>query len=161
MLFNSFEFIFFFVIFYCLYLVLSHRSQNILILIGSYFFYGFWDWKFLSLIAISTVIDFLCGKRIERETTSKRKKLFLNISLFSNLGMLGFFKYFNFFTFEATNLLSLFGFNFNVHLLEIILPVGISFYTFQTMSYTLDIYRGQLKSTKPPMLGKLEPEFLI
>jgi alginate O-acetyltransferase complex protein AlgI len=148
MLFNSFEFIFFMIAFYALYIITNHKIQNIIILVSSYIFYGYWDWRFLSLIAISTVIDFYCGQMIESAGNKKRKHLFLKLSMISNLGILGFFKYFNFFTSELIGVLNSFDININIQLLQIVLPVGISFYTFQTMSYTIDIYRGQLKPSK-------------
>ena len=147
MLFNSFNFIIFFVLVYCLYLVLSHKAQNYLLLFASYFFYGCWDWRFLFLIFSSTIVDYFCGLKIY--SNSGHKKKYLAVSIVMNLGLLGFFKYFNFFSSSLFELLSFMGVsNISLLSLDIVLPVGISFYTFQTMSYTIDIYRGELKPTK-------------
>ncbi len=149
MLFNSFTFVIFFLITYSLYLVFRKnlKLQNILILISSYIFYGFWDWRFLFLIALSTIIDFSIGQRLENTNDRKKRKQLLSVSIIANLSILGFFKYFNFFTHSFTQLLHIFGFNPDPITLNIILPVGISFYTFQTMSYTIDVYRKKLKAT--------------
>ncbi len=148
MLFNNWEFGVFFVIVYLLYRVLPHRGQNILLLVASYYFYGSWDWRFLSLIFISTVIDYFCGLRLQKTENANHRKMFLFISMAANLGILGFFKYFNFFTDNFAELLQSFGLQPNFTSLNIILPVGISFYTFQTMSYTIDIYRGKMNPTQ-------------
>ena len=149
MLFNSFTFILFFFITYILYLLFKKnlKSQNILILISSYVFYGYWDWRFLFLIALSTVIDFSIGKKLGKTILQNKRKQLLAISVIANLSILGFFKYFNFFAQSTTELLQIFGFNADSVTLNIILPVGISFYTFQTMSYTIDVYRKKLKPT--------------
>ncbi len=146
MLFNSFVFLFFFLVVYSLYLAFRKRykAQNVLLLIASYVFYGYWDWRFLSLIAISTVIDYFAGRAIPG-SSDKRKKRLVALSMVSNLTMLGFFKYFNFFADSVADLLSMFGMQPDFITLNIVLPVGISFYTFQTMSYTVDIYRGKLE----------------
>ena len=220
MLFNSIEFIVFLIIVYLIYRILPHRKQNIFLLIASYFFYGWWDARFLYLIIVSTSVDFSCGlmikdgkiNRNERWITAlwlvfgsflflpirwnelvkiiideklnfssliypkgfilacvatiftilflyitkilgkleerKRKKVFLVISVVTNLTILGFFKYFNFFIDNLKEVLSIINISIDVATLSIILPVGISFYTFQTMSYTIDIYRGKLMPTK-------------
>ncbi|MBN1763794.1 MAG: MBOAT family protein [Sedimentisphaerales bacterium] len=147
MLFNSLEFALFFGIVFSLYLFLDHKWQNRMLLGASYIFYGAWNWKFLSLIAISTVLDYMCGLKIHT-SENRKKKLFLFISVFGNLSILGFFKYFNFFAASLTDLLGYFGLHLDPFMLRIILPVGISFYTFQTMSYTIDIYRRKLKPTR-------------
>jgi D-alanyl-lipoteichoic acid acyltransferase DltB (MBOAT superfamily) len=155
MLFNSQVFLIFFVVIYALYLLSQKRVklQNTLLLVASYIFYGYWDWRFLSLIALSTFIDFYIGKSlgaVEGDTPAdlKRRKILLFCSVGANLGILGFFKYFNFFTDSFAEMLNLFGLQADPITLNIILPVGISFYTFQTMSYTIDIYRNQLKPTQ-------------
>lgn len=148
MLFNNWEFGIFFIIVYVLYRVLPHRGQNMLLLVASYYFYGSWDWRFLSLIFISTVIDYFCGLQLQKAENANHRKMFLFISMAANLGILGFFKYFNFFTENFANLVQSFGMQANFTSLSIILPVGISFYTFQTMSYTIDIYRGKMEPTK-------------
>jgi alginate O-acetyltransferase complex protein AlgI len=151
MLFNSFEFALFLPIVFLLYWFVFNKHlkiQNLYLLTISYVFYGWWDWRFLSLIAFSSFVDFLAGIKIQDANTTKRKKLFLTISIITNLGFLGFFKYYNFF---ATSLKSSFeqiGITLDTFTLDIVLPVGISFYTFQTMSYTIDVYRNKLKPTK-------------
>jgi D-alanyl-lipoteichoic acid acyltransferase DltB (MBOAT superfamily) len=145
MLFNTTEFFLFLSIVLVLYYSLNHRFQNYLLLIASYIFYGLWDYRFLSLILISTTVDYFAGQGIRKSLSPGRKKLFLFTSLTVNLGILGFFKYFNFFVDSAERLLSAFGFQSNLPVLYIILPVGISFYTFQTMAYTIEVYKGNIK----------------
>ncbi|MEQ8908109.1 MAG: MBOAT family O-acyltransferase [Vicingaceae bacterium] len=149
MLFNSIEFVFFLPIVFALYWLIPSRNlraQNLLILIASYVFYGWWDWKFLLLILFSTVVDYFIALQIEK--TPKGKKWWLGVSILSNLGILGVFKYYNFFIENFKEAFQLFGYQFDGWTLNLILPVGISFYTFQTLSYTIDVYRGQLKPTK-------------
>jgi len=148
MLFNSIDFAIFLPIVFILYWFVFKdlRKQNILIVVASYTFYGWWDYRFLGLIFISTFVDFFVGKKLGEESQNNRK-LLLWISLLTNLGMLGFFKYFNFFAENFSAAFTLFGAELKVSSLEIILPVGISFYTFQTLSYTIDIYRRKLKPT--------------
>ena len=148
MLFNSFEFAVFFILVFSLYLFLSHKWQNRMLLVASYIFYGWWDWRFLFLIFTSTVLDYICGLKIYKTNDTKKRKLFLFFSIFGNLSILGFFKYFNFFAHSLQALISRFGFFIQPRFLSIILPVGISFYTFQTMSYTIDIYRREMRPTK-------------
>ena len=147
MLFNSSEFLWFILIFFSLYWLLGkkYKQQNILIVAASYFFYGFWDYRFLALILFSSVLDFFCGIKISK---SSKPKLWLYLSLTANLGLLGFFKYFNFFIESFKNLSEALGFTANVSSLEIILPVGISFYTFQTLSYSIDVYKGKIPPSK-------------
>jgi alginate O-acetyltransferase complex protein AlgI len=148
MLFNSFVFfIFLGVILPIFYLLPSKVSKNVFLVLTSYFFYGYWDWRFCLLLILSTVIDFFIGKSIFKTSDDKVKKKLLVLSLISNLGILGFFKYFNFFidSFEALSISI--GWNLDFLHLNILLPVGISFYTFQTLSYTIDIYRGKLNPT--------------
>ena len=147
MLFNSLVFAIFLAVVLPLYYSLRLRAQNALLLVASYFFYGWWDWRFLSLLAISTVVDFIVSQRLPKADTTARRKGLLLISLCVNLGLLGFFKYFNFFIESAEVLLNQCGFEANVPLLQVILPVGISFYTFQTMAYTIDVYRGRQQPT--------------
>ena len=117
------------------------------LLISSYVFYGWWDWRFLSLIAFSTVVDFIIGIKISNAKTKKGRKNFLAISLIVNLGLLGFFKYYNFFIESFRESINLLGLSFDTWTLNILLPVGISFYTFQTLSYSIDIYKGKVKHT--------------
>lgn len=152
MLFNSVTFVIFFFIFYNLYWWLNNKFElkirNIFILISSYIFYGWWDWRFLSLIFISSLADFLIGLKMHQYSNRSAKKLLLLSSIIVNLGILGFFKYFNFFIDSFSEIVSGITPSFNTYTLNIILPVGISFYTFQTLSYTIDIYRGRLKPTK-------------
>ncbi len=143
MVFNSIDFLFFFAIVYSVYWILSHRIQNLFLLAASLFFYGFWDWRFLSLLLLSSIVDYFAGIGIEKN--SDQKKLYLTLSVATNLGILGFFKYYNFFLESALQFLGFLELKPEIHTLEIILPLGISFYTFQTMSYTIDVYRGQLK----------------
>ena len=149
MLFNSVEFFIFFPLVFVVYWLLRGiRAQNIFLIIASYVFYGFWDWRFLSLIFISSLVDFLVGQRMRKAKAKSLKKRLLAISLLVNLGILGFFKYFNFFIDSFAELMTMFGLQVNQSSLNVILPVGISFYTFQTLSYTIDIYRGKIKPTK-------------
>lgn len=150
MLFNTLKFFVFFIVIYTLYILLrkTHKWQNRFLLVASYFFYGSWDWRFLSLLIFSTLLDYFCGLRIYNSQDLRKKKLFLFFSIFGNLSVLTFFKYFNFFSSTLRELLSVFGFQISPSYLNIILPIGISFYTFQTMSYTIDIYRGDMKPTR-------------
>ena len=150
MLFNSASFFIFLPIIFLLFW-LSKRIlnlQNCIIIIASYTFYGWWDWRFLLLIVFSTLNDYFIGIEIGKSNTVKRKKLFLWLSIISNLGVLLFFKYCDFFIENFVIVLEAMSFDPNISSLNIILPVGISFYTFQTLSYTIDIYRGNLKPTK-------------
>ena len=149
MLFNSFVFVGFFLLTYTLYLSLRStvRGQNALLLVASYVFYGYWDWRFLGLLAVSTLIDFNVGRALSRTQDAGRRKLLVSISVCANLGILGFFKYYDFFAESLAEILRLVGLEPDPFTLGILLPVGISFYTFQTMSYTIDIYRGKLAPT--------------
>ena len=147
MLFNSQVFFIFFVAFLFIYWFIlnkSFRKQNVLILIGSYFFYGWWDWRFLFLILASSLIDFFVAKKI---FSSKSKLNWLLLSCVANLGLLFVFKYFNFFAQSLIDLFNILNFNVSYNLINIILPVGISFYTFQTLSYSIDVYRSKIKPT--------------
>jgi alginate O-acetyltransferase complex protein AlgI len=148
MLFNSFIFfIFLGVVLPVFYLLPNKRSKNLFLLLASYFFYGYWDWRFCSLLAISSIIDYYVAIEIDkREDPIKRKNL-LYVSLISNLGMLAFFKYFNFFVDSFQVMSAKFGMHVDYLHLNIILPVGISFYTFQTLSYTIDVYKRELKAS--------------
>ncbi|MCK4534150.1 MAG: MBOAT family protein [Syntrophobacterales bacterium] len=118
-----------------------------MLLVASYVFYSAWDWRFLSLIVISTILDYYCGIGIFRAATMPGKRRFLIASIVGNLSILAFFKYYNFFIANGAELLQCLGFTVHYHTLLIILPLGISFYTFQTMSYTIDIYNGRIKPT--------------
>ena len=150
MLFNSIDFAIFFPLAFITYWLVAgnKKIRNVHILFSSYFFYGWWDWRFLFLIATSSIVDFYIGQRIYHTENKKKKKKLLLISLFVNLGFLIYFKYTNFFIETLVDSFKLFGKDLEISTLQIILPVGISFYTFQTLSYTIDIYRGQLKPTK-------------
>lgn len=150
MLFNSLPFAVFLPIVFAVYWALhnSLRSQNIMLLTASYIFYGWWDARFLSLIVASTVVDYLLGQYLAAATNALKRKLLLTASMIFNLGLLGVFKYYNFFMENFMEIANSVGLHTNPVLLKIALPVGISFYTFQTMSYTIDIYRKQLEPTK-------------
>ncbi len=146
MIFNSWEYFVFLPLVLVLYYAFNRRAQNLWLLVASYFFYGWWDWRFCSLLLISTLVDFVCGLGMDFRPQQKRG--WLMVSMITNLGILGFFKYFNFFIDSAGVALAALGFEPNLPVLRIILPVGISFYTFQTMSYTIDVYRGHLVPTR-------------
>ena len=150
MIFNSLTFFIFLPLVLALYILLRKNriAQNILLLASSYFFYGWWDYRFLGLIAFSTVIDYYCGLKINESSERKVKKTYLYISIFTNLGLLWIFKYFNFFADSFSTLANNIGLETSPFFLDVILPVGISFYTFQTLSYSIDIYRGKLNPTK-------------
>jgi alginate O-acetyltransferase complex protein AlgI len=150
MLFNSLDFAIFLPIVFLFYWLLGSarvRQQNLLILVSSYFFYGWWDWRFLLLILFSTLTDYYIGLSLGKTKDPAIRKGLLSISVLVNLGLLGFFKYFNFFLDNFLTAFQWFGMPIQQGLLEIILPVGISFYTFQTLSYTIDVYRGKLEPT--------------
>jgi alginate O-acetyltransferase complex protein AlgI len=147
-LFNSYVFAVFFIVVYLVYRLLGHRGQNHFLLVASYVFYGAWDWRFLSLIFISTAIDYVAGQRIERAATSAQRKAYLAVSMTTNLLFLGVCKYFNFFVTQLAELSDLLGIGIEIPTLRIILPVGISFYTFQSMSYAIDVYRGEAKVSR-------------
>lgn len=147
MLFNSYVFWLFFVIVLVAYRFAHHKGQNRLLLVASYVFYGFWDWRFLSLILLSTVVDYASAQRIASSEEPSGRRRWLWLSVGTNLGILGFFKYFDFFAVEFASLMSWLGIQTSITTLHVLLPVGISFYTFQTMSYTIDVYRGRVKPT--------------
>ncbi|NCD40858.1 MAG: MBOAT family protein [Bacteroidia bacterium] len=148
MLFNSLVFVWFLIVMLFLHYVLPRKWSRFALLAGSYVFYGWWDWRFLSLIIISTCIDFFVAHSIEAASTKKKEQLLLTCSVITNLGLLGFFKYFNFFVTSLGTLLNTVGIEVDMGTLNLVLPVGISFYTFQTMSYTIDVYRGSQKAEK-------------
>ncbi|MGK7942722.1 MAG: MBOAT family protein [Crocosphaera sp.] len=152
MLFNSLDFAIFLPIVFCLYWFLKDkglRIQNCLVLAASYVFYGTWDYRFLGLIIFSTLTDYLIGLGLENSQDKKLKKnLLLLTSLLVNLGILGFFKYYNFFIENINHVFYFLGQEINISSLNIVLPVGISFYTFQTLSYSIDVYQGKIKPTK-------------
>lgn len=148
MLFNTPEYFLFLGIVLLLYYATTQRVQNYLLLAASYLFYSFWDWRYLSLILLSTVVDFCVAQAIARTDHAARRKLWLALSLGVNLGILCFFKYFDFFIHNAAAALTRIGLEPNLPVLNILLPVGISFYTFQTMSYTIEVYRGQMRPVR-------------
>ena len=150
MLFNSITYFLFFVLVFSLYWTILRKKfmgQNLFLLIASYFFYGWWDVRFLILIFISSSVDFFLGRAIFNQPDKKKKQYILGLCMVINLGMLGFFKYYNFFVDNFSSLMIHFGFQPNIKMFHIILPVGISFYTFQSLSYSIDIYRDKIKPT--------------
>ncbi|WP_418511376.1 MBOAT family O-acyltransferase [Corallibacter sp.] len=154
MLFNTVDFaVFFPVVFFLYWFVFkaTYKIQNAFLVIVSYFFYACWDWRFLGLIILSSLVDFLVGKKMAQTTIKNQRRLLLGISLVMNLGILGFFKYFNFFVDSFNQVFVLFGRSLESTTLQILLPVGISFYTFQTLSYTIDIYQYKVKPTSSPL----------
>jgi len=150
MQFTSFQFLLFLPIVFFLYYFIGtkrYKAQNIMLLIASYYFYGSWDFRFLFLLIFSTWLDYYSGIQIFKSQTQGRKKFFLVASILINLGFLGYFKYYNFFINEFVILLNSFGYNASITTLNILLPVGISFYTFHGLSYVFDIYYDRIKPT--------------
>lgn len=151
MLFNSLDFAIFLPIVFLLYWFVTQRHlrwQNVLIIIASYVFYGWWDWRFLALIAFSTLVDYTIGLQLKAQNPESYRKRLLWASILVNIGLLGFFKYYNFFVDSFVDAFTFFGAPIQPNTLDIILPVGISFYTFQTLSYTIDVYRRRLEPTQ-------------
>ncbi len=152
MVFNSLEFFIFLPIVFFLYWIVfkkSLKSQNWLLLFASYLFYGWWDWRFLSLILLSTLVDYFVGLKIHANEKKSARKAWLWVTVIFNVGLLGFFKYFNFFVDSWVDMFAMFGYNMqSTWTLRVILPIGISFYTFQTMSYSFDIYYKKLTPTR-------------
>lgn len=151
MLFNSFQYLLFLPIVFCLYWFLAmgqRKMQNVLLLAASYFFYACWDYRFLALLVFSTLLDYITGIIIADNSNVKTKKLWLYISVITNLGFLGFFKYYNFFIDSFANALTSVGLHANPWTLNIILPVGISFYTFHGLSYVYDIYNNKIQAER-------------
>ena len=157
MLFSSFTFLLSFVLVLAVYVSLrkSPRLQTYLLLLASYAFYGYWDLRFLILIWLSTAVDFGVGLALAREERSALRRRLLGLSLFVNLGTLAIFKYFDFFQLSLVEMLEKLGWSYHPTLLGIIVPVGISFYTFQTLAYSIDVYRGQTQACKDPVLFAL------
>jgi len=154
MLFNSIEFVIFLPIVFMLYWFVANRSvqgRNLLVIAASYVFYGWWDWRFLSLIILSSVVDFAVGRQLGSTENERQRRSLLTISVLLNLGLLGFFKYYNFFVESFIDAFATLGVTLQASSLNIILPVGISFYTFQTLSYTIDVYRKKLEPTQDPL----------
>ena len=156
MVFNSLQFLWFFVIVYALYrvapLVLAtaaaHRAQNWLLLAASYYFYAAWDYRFLALLAASTLVDYTCGLVLDRTAAPARRRTVLWLSIAFNLTLLGFFKYFNFFADNLHALFAAVGWQLDFVTVRVLLPIGISFYTFVTMSYVIDVYRREIPATR-------------
>ncbi|GAB4163069.1 MAG: MBOAT family protein [Winogradskyella sp.] len=151
MLFNSIEFFIFLPIVFTIYWLIGSqriKQQNLLIAIASYVFYGWWDWRFLFLILFSSLVDYTIGLKLFSEDKPSKRKVLLWISICVNLGFLGFFKYYNFFVDSLVDSFTFFGGQLSINTLNIILPVGISFYTFQTLSYTIDVYNKKLQPTR-------------
>jgi len=148
MLFTSLAFFGFIIVVFLVYPRLGLRRQNVFLLAASYVFYGYWDWRFVFLLFIPTVVDYWVGLGLRAFPNQGRRKLLLLLSIAVNLGILGFFKYFNFFLDSTAALLGAVGFEPHMPLLKVILPVGISFYTFKTMGYTIDVYRKKIEPTE-------------
>jgi alginate O-acetyltransferase complex protein AlgI len=144
MVFTSLHFVAFFVVVYAAYRVLPHRAQNWLLLGASYYFYAAWDWRFLTLLVGSTLVDFAVARTIAKTTDAGRRKHLLWITLAYNFGVLGFFKYFGFFAESFSTAAAAVGWHVDAVTLHVILPIGISFYTFMTVSYVVDVYRGDI-----------------
>ena len=148
MLFNSTQFIIFFPVVVFFYFLLPHRFRWMLLLVASYYFYMCWKAEFLLLILGSTIVDYIAAIQMSRQSTKAKKKLYLILSLVVNLGLLFGFKYFNFFSDSLRTIFDQFNVLYNVPAFKVLLPVGISFYTFQTLSYTIDVYRGKREPEK-------------
>ena len=150
MVFNSLIFLVFLAVVLLLYYRLGHRGQNWMLLVASYAFYGWWDYRFVGLLLFTTFFDYFCAIWIENEPDTARRKLLLASSMTVNLGVLCIFKYFNFFATSLEHALGVFGITLSFPMLHVVLPVGISFYTFLSMSYTIDVYRRELHATRNP-----------
>ncbi len=148
MLFNSFQFAYFFLLLFPIYWLMPHRPQNLLLLAASYYFYSCWDYRFTSLLLISTVMDYFCGLAVARVDEPRKRKLVVAASMALNLGFLGYFKYCNFFADSFQAMAAGIGWHIQMKHLQIALPIGISFYTFQSMSYVIDVYRKEIPPTK-------------
>ncbi|MEL0644493.1 MBOAT family O-acyltransferase [Olleya sp. Ti.3.14] len=151
MYFNSLDFAIFLPVVFILYWFVTNKNlklQNALLVVASYVFYGWWDWRFLSLIVFSSLVDYTIGLQLKKAAQPSKRKLLLWSSILVNLGFLGFFKYYNFFVDSFVDAFSFFGSPIQPNTLDIILPVGISFYTFQTLSYTIDVYKRKLEPTR-------------
>ncbi|WP_109831567.1 MBOAT family O-acyltransferase [Reichenbachiella versicolor] len=150
MIFNSIDFAIFLPIVLTIYWIIDRNNfklQNLFIAFTSYFFYGWWNWTFLTLIFASTIVDYLIGRNLVKSVVKRKRKLLLGLSISFNIGILLYFKYFNFFLENFTTAFSFFGYKLESESLNVILPVGISFYTFQTLSYTIDVYRKKIDPT--------------
>lgn len=150
MLFNTFHFAYFFALLLPTYWALQrfHRAQNLLLLTAGYYFYACWEWRFLGILILSTVVDYACGLMVDKIEAPGKRKAFVLISMALNLGMLGYFKYVNFFAESLKVMLAKGGYDVPLWHIEVVLPIGISFYTFQSMSYVIDVYRKDIKPTR-------------
>ena len=149
MTFTSLTFLLFFpLVFFLYWRKPEQRWQNGILVLASYFFYGWWDYRFCALMMLSSFVDYFIGIAVHETEDNRKRRSYLLFSLFANLGLLGYFKYYNFFSDSLATFLSQFGWTVHPVIAEVILPVGISFYTFQTLSYTIDIYRGKLEPTR-------------
>ena len=157
MLFNSIHYAIFLPIIFILYWSFNKKLkwQNILLLIASYYFYSCWDWRFLFLLLFSTFLDYFSGLQIAKSDKASIRKFWFWLSILVNLTFLGFFKYYNFFIESFAEMLRQIGFNPNLWTLNIILPVGISFYTFHGLSYVIDIYKKRISPEKDWILYSL------
>lgn len=153
MLFNSIDFAIFLPIVFVLYWALRKHLlfQNAFLIISGFVFYGWWDWRYLGLLIFTSGTDYLVAMGLERSADERRRKALLVVSLVANLGLLGFFKYYDFFIHSFHSAFTVMGLPFNLRTLNLVLPVGISFYTFQSLSYTIDVYRRQLRATQHPI----------
>lgn len=148
MLFNSIEFLIFFPLIAVLYFFIPHKIKWLFLLLASYYFYMCWNPEYIILILFSTIIDYVAGIMMARLPEKRDRRKYLILSLLANLGLLFAFKYFNFFSTSATELLNQFNIFVNLPSFDYLLPVGISFYTFQTLSYTIDVYKGKMPAEK-------------
>lgn len=149
MIFNSFSFLIFFPIVFLIYWYLGKKSlmyQNYFLLFASYFFYSYWDYRFTFLLLFSTLLDYVSGIKIQNSKTEKLKNFWFWMSILINIGFLGVFKYFNFFVESFTDLLNSIGLQVNPFTINVILPIGISFYTFHGLSYVIDIKKERIKA---------------
>ncbi len=146
--FYSYQFIAFFIVFASIFWIIPKRYRALYLLTGSYVFYSNWDWRFSSLLIVSTITDYYCSHQIQKSNEPMIRKYFLYLSMVINLGILGFFKYFNFFIDNLSELLVRLGMNPIEGIFEVVLPLGISFYTFQTMGYTIDVYYRRIKAVE-------------
>ena len=154
MLFNSIDFAVFLPLVFLLYWFVLNRSlrlQNAFLIASGFVFYGWWDWRFLGLLIFTSGTDYLVALGLDRSQDERRRKFLLGVSLVANLGLLGFFKYYDFFITSFHSAFTILGLPFGMRTLGLVLPVGISFYTFQSLSYTIDVYRRQLKATEHPV----------
>ena len=149
MLFHTLEFVLFLAVVWPAYLLLRRiERQNALLVAASYLFYGWWEWRYVPLLLASTGVDYFIGRRLEGEEDARSRRSLVAASCIANLSLLGFFKYWDFFASTSNGVAAWFGLQGVVPQLHILLPIGISFYTFQSMAYTIDVYRGQVPASR-------------